>query len=91
MGVVRWCDGPGKLPVPGRPTFWMIVGQGPIALAVCAGGGGGGGSCLDIFYSHISLRHFLNAKRESWPLIPWGRAFHSCGAEQANDPLYSDV
>ena len=34
----------GKLPVPGRPTFWVIVGQGPIALAVGAGGG-----CLDIF------------------------------------------
>ena len=28
----------GKLPVPGRPTMWMIVGQGPIALAVRAGG-----------------------------------------------------
>ena len=28
-----------KLPVPGRPTIWMIVGQGPIALAVGAGGG----------------------------------------------------
>ena len=36
----------GKLPVPGRPTIWTIVGQGPIALAVGAGGGGG---CLDIF------------------------------------------
>ena len=24
----------GKLPVPGRPTVWMMVGQGPIALAV---------------------------------------------------------
>ena len=34
----------GKLPVPGRPTIWIIVGQGPIALAVGAGGG-----CLDIF------------------------------------------
>ena len=34
----------GKLPVPGRPTIWMIVGLGPIALAVGAGGG-----CLDIF------------------------------------------
>ena len=34
----------GKLPMPGRPTLWMIVGQGPIALAVGAGGG-----CLDIF------------------------------------------
>ena len=30
----------GKLPVPGRPTIWMIEGQGPIALAVGAGGGG---------------------------------------------------
>ena len=49
MGVVRWCDGPGKLPVPGRPTFWMIVGQGPIALAVCAGGGGGGGVVWTFF------------------------------------------
>ena len=34
----------GKLPVPGRPTIWMIVGQGPTVLAVGAGGG-----CLDIF------------------------------------------
>ena len=34
----------GKLPVPGHPTILMIVGQGPIALAVGAGGG-----CLDIF------------------------------------------
>ena len=28
----------GKLPVPGRPAVWMIVGQGPIALALGAGG-----------------------------------------------------
>ena len=34
----------GKLPVPGRPTIWMIVGQGPTVLAVGAGRG-----CLDIF------------------------------------------
>ena len=34
----------GTLPVPGHPTIWMIVGQGPTALAVDAGGG-----CLDIF------------------------------------------
>ena len=30
----------GKLPVPGRPTIWMIVGQGPTALTVGAGEGG---------------------------------------------------
>ena len=35
----------GKLPVPGRPTIWIRVGQRPTALAVGAGGG-----CLDIFY-----------------------------------------
>ena len=34
----------GNLPVPGRPTNLITVGQGPIALAVGAGGGG-----LDIF------------------------------------------
>ena len=45
----------GKLPVPGRPTIWMIVGQGPTALTVGAGGG-----CLEIFtliglFSPVSL------------------------------------
>ena len=34
----------GKLPVPGRPTILITVGQGSAALAVGAGGG-----CLDIF------------------------------------------
>ena len=33
-----------KLPVPGRPTILITVGQGPTALAVRAGRG-----CLDIF------------------------------------------
>ena len=28
----------GKLPVPGRPTIWITVGQGPTALVVGAGG-----------------------------------------------------
>ena len=28
----------GKLRVPGRPTIWITVGQGPTALAVGAGG-----------------------------------------------------
>ena len=43
----------GKLPVPGRPTILITVGQGPTALAVGAGGG-----CLDIFtliYPFFSL------------------------------------
>ena len=38
----------GKRLVPGRPTIWMIVGQGPIALAV-----GAGGVCVDFFYSPL--------------------------------------
>ena len=44
---VGWSGGAkvlGKLPVPGRPTILITVGQGPTALAVGAGGG-----CLDIF------------------------------------------
>ena len=35
----------GNLPVPGVLLIWIIVGQGPVALAVGAGGG-----CLDIFF-----------------------------------------
>ena len=66
----------GKLPVPGRPTIWMIVGQGPIALAVGAGGG-----CLDIF----TLFYLLS------PLSPslWGTARYSwlVGCFGFNGPL----
>ena len=40
----------GKLPVPGRPTIWMTVGQGPIVLAVGAGGG-----LFGHFYSRLSF------------------------------------
>ena len=41
-----------KLPVPGRSAIWMIVGQGPIALAV---GAGGGGLWTVLFSSILSL------------------------------------
>ena len=44
----------GKLPLPGRPTIWMIIGQGPIALAVDAGGG-----LFGQFYSPLSFLLFL--------------------------------
>ena len=40
-GYSGWSGGAmvlGKLPVPGRPTIWISVGQGPTALAVRAGG-----------------------------------------------------
>ena len=47
-----------KLPVPGRPTMWITVGQGPSALTVGAGGG-----CLDILtlsfpFSPLSPSHW---------------------------------
>ena len=40
----------GKFPVPGRPTIWITVGQGPIALAV-----GVGWRLFGHFYSHLSI------------------------------------
>ena len=46
-GTWEWSGGAmvlGKLPVPGRPTIWITVGQGPTAHTVGADGG-----CLDIF------------------------------------------
>ena len=52
----------GKLPVPGRPTMWITVGQGPAALAVGADAG-----CLDIFtlicpFSPLSLSLWETAR-----------------------------
>ena len=44
QGVVGGAMVLGKLPVPGRHTIWITIGQGPTALAVGAGRG-----CLDIF------------------------------------------
>ena len=43
----------GKLLVPGILLIWIIVGQGPTALAVGAGGG-----YLDIFFSRLSFLSF---------------------------------
>ena len=42
LAIRGWSGGAmvlGKLPVPGRPTIWITVGQGPTALVVGAGGG----------------------------------------------------
>ena len=61
----------GKLPMPGRPTILIAVGQGPIALAVGAGGGG-----LEFLLSSIlspslweTARYRLNYCLK-WPLNP---------------------
>ena len=48
----------GKLPVLGRPTILITVGQGPSALAVGAGGG-----CLDIF---TLIYHFSPLSPSLW-------------------------
>ena len=53
----------GKLPVPGRPTIWITVGQGPTALAVGAAGG-----CLDIFALICPLSSFSLSLGDGLPL-----------------------
>ena len=53
---VGWSDSAmvlGNRPVPGRPTIWMIVGKGPIALAVGAVG------LFGHFYFPLSFLFFL--------------------------------
>ena len=55
LNKLGWSGGAmvlGKLPVPGRPTIWITVGQGPTALTV-----GAGGCCLDIF---TLIYHFFS-------------------------------
>ena len=61
IGYRGWSGGAmvlGKLPVPGRPTIWIIVGQGPTALAVGVGGG-----CLEIF---TLIYHFFPLSPSLW-------------------------
>ena len=54
LGVVGRCEGALGVSAGGVLLIWMMVGQGSIALAVCAGGG-----CLDIFLSSIFPLFFL--------------------------------
>ena len=65
----------GELPVPGRPTILITVGQRPTALAV-----GAGGACLDIFTLIYPFPSFSSSLWETaryrlkyclkWPLNP---------------------
>ena len=52
-----------NLPVPGHPTIWIIVGQGPTALAVGVVGG-----CLDIFFSRLSFLFSYFLSLEDGPI-----------------------
>ena len=53
----------GKLPVSGRPTIWIIVGQGPTALAV-----GAGGVLFEHFYSHLSFLSIFSLSLGDGPI-----------------------
>ena len=74
----------GKLPVPGRPTIWIIVGQGPNALAVGAGGG-----CLDI--SNLVYHFFSFLSPSLWEMARYRLKYCLKGPlspkQPANHPL----
>ena len=53
----------GKLPVPGRPTIWFTVGQGPTALAV-----GAGGELFGHFYCHLSFFYSFSLSLGDGPI-----------------------
>ena len=68
----------GKLPVQGRPTIWIIVGQRPTALAVGAGGG-----CLDIF---SFVYHFSFHTPSLWEAARYGLKYCLKGPLSPNQP-----
>ena len=72
----------GKLPVPGRPTIWIRVGQGPTALAV-----GGGGGCLDIF---SLVCHFSFLSPSLWETVRYRLKYCLKGTKQPTSPLWMD-
>ena len=39
FGVDRWCEGAGEISVLGRPSIWIILGQGTTVLSEDASGG----------------------------------------------------
>ena len=69
----------GKLPVPGRPTILITVGQGLIALAVGAGGGG-----LDIF----TLNYPFFSFSLSWETARYRPKYCLKGPLNPNQPTY---
>ena len=68
----------GKLPVPWRPTIWMIVGQGPIALAVGADGG-----YLDIF---TLLYLFSGLSPSLWEMARYRLKYFLKGSRNPKQP-----
>ena len=66
----------GKLPVPGRPTISITVGQGPIALAV-------GWGCLDNF---TLIYSFLPLSPSLWETAQYGLKFCLKGSLNLKQP-----
>ena len=71
----------GKLPVPGRPTVWVIVGQGPTALAVGAGG-------LDIF---SLVYHFSFLSPSLWETARYRLKYCLKGPLSPNQPTNQQI
>ena len=75
----------GKLPVPGRPTILITVGQGSTALAVGAGGG-----CLDIF--PLSIYLFSSPSPSLWETARYRLKYCLKGPlnpkQPTNQPMY---
>ena len=68
----------GKLPVLGRPTILIIVGQGPTALAVGVGGG-----LFGHFYSHLS---FSSLSPSLWEMARYRLKYCLKGPLNPNQP-----
>ena len=67
-----------KLPVPGRPTIWITVGQVPTALAVGADGG-----CLDIL---ILIYLFSSLSPSLWETARYRLKYCLKGSLKPNQP-----
>ena len=64
--------------MPGRPTIWILVGQGPTALA-----GGAGGGCLDIF---SLVYHFFFLTPSLWETARYRLKYCLKGPLSPNQP-----
>ena len=58
-----WSGGAMALGKRPAPTIWIIIGQGPTALAV-----GAGGVCLDIFFSRLSVFFSFSLSQGGGPI-----------------------
>ena len=58
----------GKLPVPGRLTIWIKVGQGPTALAAYCACSRCGWGLFGHFYSHLSILSFFSLSLGDGPI-----------------------